>query len=534
MIMSFVWGEDMSERALKPGTIINERYEIKRVIGEGGFGITYLAHDMENESDVALKEYFPIQSAFRDSQTGEVKNSNDEKEREESDFDRGRKYFLKEAAILQEYRHLEGIVRVWDCFLDNNTAYIVMEYIDGITMKQYLSIHGGFGYDELMELLSPVMKSLATLHRHGVIHRDISPDNLMIGIDNHIYLIDFGSAKEVVPGKTTTVLLKSGFSPPEQYLHDGKLGAWTDVYGLCATIYNALSGKVPVDAVARLQGKELVPIYEYCSSIEDWQWHCIEKGMRIRYAERYRNVEELLDALSVPPTEEDMVTVYGDTDTENVVGKVMGNSTDDSAVWMRRRRYIAASLIIVLGVALYGIISMDKNYGDKSVEYGTVSEESSEADESEVGKDDNTVINGVENSNAETGNNTSVSVSSDSTSDDDAILCKMPNVVGMSNSDAYKAIREADDKISIKTERSYSNDVDSGIVMAQNVEASTVYNEGAIAEIIITVSLGKEQSTGSAAQSGSYRKKTEQSSKTESSYDVKSDGNESEDFYLDD
>lgn len=156
------WGNDMSDRALKPDTIVNGRYRIDRVLGEGGFGITYLVHDIEDDKAYALKEYFPLQTAFRNADTGEVcvyeENNN-----------KGKKRFREEAEILKEYRHLDGIVHVRDCFSFNETVYIVMEYIDGITLKEYVSLYGGFEYDEVMEMLTaltvpPTEEDLVTVN----------------------------------------------------------------------------------------------------------------------------------------------------------------------------------------------------------------------------------------------------------------------------------------------------------------------------------------------------------------------------------
>lgn len=409
------WGNDMSDRALKPDTIVNGRYRIDRVLGEGGFGITYLVHDIEDDKAYALKEYFPLQTAFRNADTGEVcvyeENNN-----------KGKKRFREEAEILKEYRHLDGIVHVRDCFSFNETVYIVMEYIDGITLKEYVSLYGGFEYDEVMEMLSPIMKSLVILHRHSLIHRDISPDNIMIGMDNELYLIDFGAAKEVEDGKTTTVLLKAGYAPPEQYLNDGKLGAWTDVYGMCGTIYTALGGGVPTDAVARLQGKALIPLNERGVQLEKWQWSAIEKGMSIRSAERYRDMGEMLTALTVPPTEEDLVTVYGNDDGE------IRNLVKDADDGRQKKKggidkFVAgfAVVAIIIGV-IYGITNSDRTVGETIVDEGKVSEEMSETSESK--------------------------------------LCEMPDVVGMTNLEAYKKIREVDDKIHIETARQYSDEVE--------------------------------------------------------------------------
>ena len=472
------WGDMMSGRGLPNNTILHERYKIVKVLGEGGFGVTYLATDIESGLYVAVKEYSPDKSF------------------DEVEFEKGLNRFIKEADVLKEYSYLEGIVRVWDCFKAENTAYIVMDYIDGITLKKYVALHGRFDYDELLEMMLPVMKSLVTLHRHGLIHRDISPDNLMIGMDNNMYLIDFGAASRIIPDKTTTVLLKAGYAPPEQYLHDGELGAWTDVYGLCAVIYTALSGRTPTDAIARLQGKVLVSLAEQEIDIDDWKNAAVMRGMAIRPAERYRDVNELINALTVAPTDEDLVTVYGnDADLD-----IVRNS--DKSVRMNKWWFARAGITVV---AAFIIIAVLLNKGGPSLYTDDTSAPTTEAKTEAI---------------------------SESDTEEKRVLCKMPDVTGMKLQDAKTAIRQVDGKIIVKTENSFSDIVDKGGVISQNVAPDTSYNEGAISEVILTVSKGIEINKSS-DRNNRQESTTQESISKKDSYDVKSDGNEAEDFYLD-
>lgn len=467
----------MSGRELPNNTIIHGRYKIVKVLGEGGFGVTYLATDIESGLYVAVKEYAPDKSF------------------DEEEFEKGLNRFIKEADVLKEYSYLDGIVRVWDCFKAENTAYIVMDYIDGITLKKYVALHGRFDYDELLEMMLPIMKSLVTLHRHGLIHRDISPDNLMIGMDNSMYLIDFGAASRIKPDKTTTVLLKAGYAPPEQYLHDGELGAWTDVYGLCAVIYTALSGRTPTDAIARLQGKVLVNLAEQGIDIDDWKNAAVMRGMAIRPAERYRYVNELINALTVAPTDEDLVTVYGNDKDSDIVRV--------SDKWVRMNKWWIAGAGIV--VAAFIIIAVLLNKGRPSLYTDDTSAPTTEAATEAI---------------------------SESDTEGEPVICKMPDVTGMKLQDAKTAIRQADGKIIVKTEKSFSDRVDEGSIISQNVAPYTSYNEGAISEVILTVSKGVEidnSSDSNNRQESTARKSTSK----KDSFDVKSDGNEAEDFYLD-
>ena len=482
-----------SERGLATGTIVYGVYVIESVLGEGGFGVTYLASKKDTGQTVALKEYYPLAYGLRRTGSCEIEPVPGK----ESEYDRGRERFVREASVLREFCYLEGIVKVWDCFEANGTAYIIMDYIDGITLKEYVSCHGGMGYDEWMDMLSPILKSLITLHKHGVIHRDISPDNLMIGMDNQLYLIDFGAAKEIEYGKTTTVLLKVGYAPPEQYLHDGEMGAWTDVYAICATIYTALCGKAPVDAVARLQGKALVPLEDQGVMLEAWQWNAIQKGMRIRAAERFQNVEELYEALTVAPKDEELPTIM-DVTTDDKIQEQMHRVSDRGgkrAIW-RSVSVIAVFTMLVCGIAIWGI--QNRNLVKAQPETATTADTATERASEEI-------------------------------STEQVKICTMPDVVGMSETEARERIIREDNKIQITVERKNSSQMDKDLVMEQNVATDTKYNEGAITQVVLTVSEGVEATTEVSSKTTGISKAAD-----EQKYDVKSNKKQTEDFYLDD
>lgn len=482
-----------SERGLAAGTIVYGVYVIESVLGEGGFGVTYLALKKDTGQTVALKEYYPLAYGSRRPGSCEIEPVSGK----EAEYDHGRERFVREASVLHEFCYLDGIVKVWDCFETNGTAYIIMDYIDGITLKEYVSCHGGMGYDEWMDMLSPILKSLITLHKHGVIHRDISPDNLMIGMDNQLYLIDFGAAKEIEYGKTTTVLLKVGYAPPEQYLHDGEMGAWTDVYAICATIYTALCGKAPVDAVARLQGKALIPLEDQGVMLEAWQWNAIQKGMRIRAAERYQNVEELYEALTVAPKDVELPTIM-DVTADDKIKEQMHRVSDRGGkrgIW-RSVGVIAVFIMLVCSAAIWGI--KNRNSVKAQPETATAADTATEQVSEEI-------------------------------STEEVKICTMPAVVGMSETEAREKIIREDSKIRITIERKYSSQMDKDLVMEQNVAADTKYNEGAITQVVLTVSDGVEATTEVSSKTTGISKAAD-----EQKYDVKSNKKQTEDFYLDD
>ena len=287
----------LSSRALACGMHISDNYIIDHVIGEGGFGITYCCTHVSNNEKVAIKEYFPGALAYRMDDTQVLPYAH-----QEALFEQGRRHFQTEASILAAFPLLSHIVNIKDILETNGTVYLVMEYIEGITLKQYISDNGPLAFDEFIELLYPVMQDLIQIHDKGLLHRDISPDNLILGTDNQLHLIDFGSAslKSTAANDHKTVILKSGYAPPEQYLPTGKLGAWTDVYGICATIYYTITGFPPTDALERLQGATLPSLTDH-APIRSWQAEVIYHGLQLASADRYQSIDALYQALRIPP-----------------------------------------------------------------------------------------------------------------------------------------------------------------------------------------------------------------------------------------
>jgi serine/threonine protein kinase/TPR repeat protein len=226
-------------------------YVIERVLGQGGFGITYLARDTNLDQPVAIKEYLPVDVAARRPDAAVGSRTDGGRERYRWGLDR----FIKEARMLARFDH-PNIVRVHSVFELNNTAYMVMRFEAGENLSQLLEARGTLAEDELLRILLPVLDGLALVHAAGFIHRDIKPDNIHIRADGSPVLLDFGSARTAL-GKahTLTILVAPGYSPFEQYYGSSEnQGPWTDVYGLGATAYRAIAGRAPLDAIARSKG----------------------------------------------------------------------------------------------------------------------------------------------------------------------------------------------------------------------------------------------------------------------------------------
>lgn len=294
---------ELPRHHMRPFTILAGKYLIGNAIGEGGFGITYIGMDLNLEVKVAIKEYYPQGAAVRDCRTNDSTVWSYSKSTQVF-FEEGREKFINEAKTIAKFRNVPEIVGVIDFFRENQTAYIVMEYLDGQTLKQYLKAKGGkIQADELLRMMKPLIASLGKLHAQGLIHRDISPDNIMIMKDGSIKILDFGGVRDFVSqnGKSMSVLVKHGYAPEEQYRSRGDQGPWTDVYALCATMYRCITGKIPPEALDRLYEDELKPISSFNVVCPKYIEEAILKGLSVRKDGRYQSMEELYDAFYKEP-----------------------------------------------------------------------------------------------------------------------------------------------------------------------------------------------------------------------------------------
>ena len=284
------------------GTVLKEQYQVGKVLGQGGFGITYIGWDAMLETAVAIKEYYPSSYVNRNCEHSTLVACTGSNVADL--FAQNRDRFLREARILAKLSHVPGIVRVQNLFGENNTAYIVMEYVEGINLKQYLRLQNRvMTAQEMLHVMRPILYALGKVHDGDLVHRDISPDNIMIQYDGSAKLLDFGAARQVENAgvnrdltHSTQTILKHGFAPIEQYRSRGNLGPWTDIYALCATMYYCMTGKVPSEAPERVMGDDNVD-WNLVPGLNEAQKAALEQGMAMLPEKRIGSVQELYEAL---------------------------------------------------------------------------------------------------------------------------------------------------------------------------------------------------------------------------------------------
>ena len=283
--------------AVPIGTILDGRYLIGKVLGVGGFGITYLGYDLTLDYKVAVKEYMPSGYATRaeDKYTLTVTSSS-----QQQAYDEGLDKFLSEARTLAKFHNTPNVVSVQDFFKENNTAYFVMEYVDGESLKDYLDKNGGrISYQAAIKILMPIMKALSKVHEQGLIHRDISPDNISITSTGEPKLLDFGAARSAyAENKSVSVILKHGLAPIEQYSNHGNMGPWTDVYAMGASLYRSITGILPPESIERIHADSIRTPSSMGISIPPYAEMALMKALAVNPENRFSNIEQFMGALN--------------------------------------------------------------------------------------------------------------------------------------------------------------------------------------------------------------------------------------------
>lgn len=410
---------------LVPGTVLKGKYLVGKVLGAGGFGITYIGYDMMLDDVIAIKEYLPGDLAMRAAGDRNVTIYTGD---ETHQFEKGRKSFVDEAMKLAALRNEKEIVRVIDYFEENNTAYIAMEYLKGETLKKRLKREKTIRTEEAAEIIKEVLRGLIKVHANHMLHRDMAPDNIFLMDDGSVKLFDFGSARTVMSGRTRslTVEIKPGYSPIEQYKRHGNQGPWTDVYAAAATFYRMLTGHVPQGSIERKEKDRLVPPSRL--------------GARIS-----RNVENaLMNALCIEPEDRtqsafDFLSQLESADTKRK--RISKQKKDIGSMPLVLKVLIPIAAVVIVGLGIYigtGALKVDL-----------------------AGPKANTL-------------------------EDGKIL--IPNLVNSSVNDAMERAKEDGFEIQI-VDKEYSDTIPISRILSQSVSAGSIADQGITVEVVLSAGI---------------------------------------------
>lgn len=288
------------EYALRPGTILNGKYVVGTMLGQGGFGITYVGWDLALDDKVAIKEYFPSGQVGRKAQSGTLQWYSSPQA--ETARISGTDLFLKEARKMSRVREVPQVVHVRDLFQQNETAYIVMDFVDGKTLKDHLAAVGCLDWEAAKSIFFPTIRAMEQIHNAGLIHRDLSPDNIMLMPNGSVKILDLGAAKDlnVNSGASSMQVAKGGFSPLEQYTQRGGSGPWTDVYAMAATLYYSLTGVLPPPVMDRMEDDQLRWDLPQLQALPRPALEAMKKALTILPKNRTQSMGQFLQGLEAP------------------------------------------------------------------------------------------------------------------------------------------------------------------------------------------------------------------------------------------
>lgn len=359
----YVFGTKAEESVhMDPGTLLHDRYIVGKVLGYGGFGVTYLGWDGKLEQKVAIKEYLPGEFSTRMPGQSQITVFNGDKSEQ---FRDGLKKFVEESKKLAKFQNEPGIVKIFDSFEENETAYIIMEYLDGITLKEYLDQVGTIPEDETVDMLMPVMDSLQVVHAEGLLHRDIAPDNIFLTKSGEVKLIDFGASRYATTShsRSLTVIIKPGYSPEEQYRSRGDQGTYTDVYAIAATMYRMITGKTPPDAMERRakyenQNKDiLIEPHKLTKNISRNREVAILNAMNVRVEDRTPDIRSFIEELNADPP------------AKRRYGKIKKIDIYSWPLWIKILIPSLLTVAVAVGVlTLTGVINFKSAFGSSNID----------------------------------------------------------------------------------------------------------------------------------------------------------------------
>lgn len=483
---------------LLPGQMVGEKYIAGRVLGYGGFGVTYLGWDTVLKRKVAVKEYLPSDFATRSYGTKMLTVFSGEAA---DQFEAGLNSFISEAKRLAKFNRVPQIVDIYDCFMENGTGYIIMEYLEGQTVKEILKEKQKLPAEEAKEIVMEVLKGLSEVHKEGIIHRDIAPDNIFITKNNEVKILDFGAARyaTAVQSRSLSVILKPGYAPEEQYRSRGEQGPWTDVYALGATCYRMITGIRPEEAIERLAEDHVKPPSELGVSIDSNMENALMNSLNIRREYRIPDAESFYNALN----------------SKAEVARVTEETAESKDAGMPLWQKISVAAAAAFACVLLVLVAAGKiGFGQRGIESGKsvpvlaegesympdisgMSYEDAEAALKE--KNVHVVINGMNYSESieknrilsqEPGNGEKIR-------QEDTVYVimsggnqevMMPDLSGMEYEEAARLLKAQNLVLKEEVSEEYSDLVEKGRVIDQSVAAEE--RIGVLTEIALTVSLG--------------------------------------------
>lgn len=297
---------------IPPGSVLQQRYIVGKVLGFGGFGVTYIGWDYLMERKVAIKEYLPSEFATRMPTQQQITVYSGDREEQ---FKEGLLKTMDEAKRLAKFESVPGIVQIYDCFEANGTSYIVMEFLEGMSLKEYLATHGKLTVDQATMVILQIASAMEAVHKTGILHRDIAPDNIYVlnpdEPDNlQVKLLDFGAARYATTkhSKSLSVIIKPGYAPEEQYRSRGDQGTWTDVYALAATLYKMLTGITPEDAMERSVKDEVKRPSKLGVKLSKPMETALMNALNVKIQDRTQTMEEFSQELMAAEVKERSIT----------------------------------------------------------------------------------------------------------------------------------------------------------------------------------------------------------------------------------
>ncbi len=462
---------------LPPKTVLDDRYLVGKVLSYNGEGASYIGYDMKNDEKVVIHEYMPESLCTRNADKTKVIVSS-------SSVEKYKTYMAEFAElnkILSRMRNLSNIVPATDMFAANNTMYAVMPYIEGITLKKFLKTGNKLTWAQVKRLFPPMFTTLSLIHNSGIVHGGISPENTIVTTKGEIKLVGFSIAATKVYNSDLTPDLNPGYAAPEQYQGEDWLGAYTDVYGICAVLYKILSGIAPPSGLQRKDMDKLVPLWQVNPDVPRHVSDVITKGLSVDYKERIQTITELVTKLFEQPNlvehqkgstqllAKQRIENYN---TKQTVGDDEENEDEEGGTNLTKTILTAVILAVIVGIGLYLLASMFTPDTNDESAVSNITQTTEPSDSATTESQDQT--------EAET---TEVQ----STTEDYGTGAIMPNLVGLYYESVVESIQS---DFAINTTEVSSDEYDEGMIVSQSIPADAEYNPTGGLTLDLEISIG--------------------------------------------